>query len=129
MNHAWKSGYGDFTVFLLWDVTVIPHTPTAVDLSPQRAHISGPINLPMHSSSDTSHTHAGHCACAAEPHMHSQCFRGWPFFLADQMATWQLEQMPHRDLTVQRLWPFTSLSLPFPAFFLSAPPKSGPVWH
>lgn len=92
------------------------------------SRISGPINLPMHSSSDTSHTHAGHCACTAEPHMHSQCFKGWPFFLADQKATWQLEQMPHQQSHCAEAVAFYVPLPPLP-FYLSTPPKSGPVWH
>lgn len=110
--------------FLPWDVAAIPHTPSSRWEPTVCSRVAAPINLHMQSGSDTSEAHPSRGACALGLHTHSQCSRRWPFFLVDQMATWQLQQMPHQWSHCAEAAAF---SFPLLALFLSTPPKPGPV--
>lgn len=97
MNQAWTSEPGDLAepISAAGRDSHSSHSQQPIRATAS-SRVSAPINLHPHGSSDTCRAHPGHRACAAHPHMHAQCFARWPFFLAGQMATWQLQQMPHQ---------------------------------
>lgn len=119
MNNTGTSEPRDFWD-LPGDVAAIPHTPSSWWEPTVCSHVTAPINLHTQSGSDTSEAHPSCGACALGPLTHGQPVRRWPFVLVDQMATWQLQQMPYQPSHCAEAVAF---SFPLPTRFLSTPRK------